>query len=107
MIRGYPRQPSLRPGETLTLHVATDRPHFRVEGCSFHMESHPRRYAVREYSDGAADAQEVNMIRTFSGLVVSGRVDPSWGDIALKTQLVLDACLQSARADGRPVPLTG
>ena len=31
MIRGYPCQPSLRPGETLTLHVATDRPHFRVE----------------------------------------------------------------------------
>ena len=31
MIRGYPRQPSVRPGETLTLHVATDQPHFRVE----------------------------------------------------------------------------
>src|SRR5262249_37584855 len=31
VIRGYPRQPSLRRGETLTLHVATDRPHFRVE----------------------------------------------------------------------------
>ena len=31
MIRAYPRAPSIRPGETLTLHVATDRPHFRVE----------------------------------------------------------------------------
>ena len=31
MIQGYPRHPSLRPGETLTLHVSTDYPHFRVE----------------------------------------------------------------------------
>jgi predicted dehydrogenase len=84
-----------------------NQPHFRVEGCSFRMESHPRQHAVREYSEGASDAQEVNMIRTFSDLAMSGRVDPSWGEIALKTQLVLDACLQSARADGRPVPLTG
>jgi hypothetical protein len=31
MIRGYPRRPSVRPGETLTLHVSTDAPAFRVE----------------------------------------------------------------------------
>ena len=31
MIHGYPRHPSVRPGETLTLHVSTDYPHFRVE----------------------------------------------------------------------------
>jgi hypothetical protein len=30
MIRGYPRQASVMPGDTLTLHVATDRPRFRV-----------------------------------------------------------------------------
>src|SRR5581483_8694704 len=31
MIRGYPRWPSVRPGETLTLHVSTDQPAFRAE----------------------------------------------------------------------------
>ena len=31
MIHGYPRHPSVRPGETLTLHVSTDDPHFRVD----------------------------------------------------------------------------
>jgi predicted dehydrogenase len=77
-----------------------DRPVFNVKGTSYHWESHPRRFAVTEYSDGAPDAQETNMIRTFSGLVLSGKVDPMWGDIALKTQVVLDACLQSARAGG-------
>jgi hypothetical protein len=38
------------------------------------------------------------MIRTFSGLVLGGKVDPVWGEIALKTQTVLDACLASARS---------
>ncbi len=31
MIRGYPRDPSVLPGEVLSLHVSTDRPAFRVE----------------------------------------------------------------------------
>jgi predicted dehydrogenase len=77
-----------------------DRPVFNVKGTSYHWESHPKRYAVTEYSDGAPDAQETNMIRIFSGLVLSGKVDPAWGEIALKTQIVLDACLASARAGG-------
>jgi len=83
-----------------------DRPVFNVKGTSYHWESHPRRFAVTEYSDGAPDAQETNMIRTFSGLVLSGKVDPTWPDIALKTQLVLDACLASARNGGAMVSLS-
>ena len=31
MIQGYPDQPSIFPGETLTFHVSTDAPQFRVE----------------------------------------------------------------------------
>jgi predicted dehydrogenase len=77
-----------------------NQPHFDVRGCSFHMESHPRRFAVREYSEGAPAAQEVNMIRTFAEMATSGKLNPTWGEIALKTQLVLDACLESARAGG-------
>ncbi|HEV3440734.1 MAG TPA: Gfo/Idh/MocA family oxidoreductase [Gemmata sp.] len=83
-----------------------NQPFFRVDGCSFHMESHPRRFAVREYSEGVPGAQEVNMIRTFSEIVTSGKIDPTWGDIALKTQIVLDACLQSARAGGSLVDVS-
>jgi hypothetical protein len=33
-------------------------------------------------------------------LVLAGKVDPTWGEIALKTQIVLDACLASARNGG-------
>ena len=77
-----------------------DRPVFNVQGTRYHWESHPKRYAVAEYSDGSSDAQETNMIRTFSDLALSGKPDPTWGEIAMKTQVVLDTCLASARDGG-------
>jgi predicted dehydrogenase len=72
-------------------------------GCTFRMEQHIQRYASRECSEGVPGAQEVNMIQKFSEIVLSGKTDPAWGEIALKTQLVLDACLQSAREGGKLV----
>jgi predicted dehydrogenase len=72
------------------------------DGCDYNMERHDRRFSVHEYSNGMANSQETNMIRNFAKIVMSGRLDPSWGEIALKTQQVLDACLQSAREDGKP-----
>jgi len=88
-------------GSELAFQVANS--HYRIEGCDFNYEPHPRRYAVREYSDGHPDAQETRMIRTFSDLALRGKPDAMWSDAALKTQRVLDACLASARDDGRLV----
>ena len=45
------------------------------------------------------------MIRNFSGVVTSGKLDSTWGEIALGTQRILDACLQSAREGGKLVPI--
>jgi predicted dehydrogenase len=81
------------------------RPVFRASGCDFNMEGHTRRFAVHEYSNGTADAQETNMIGRFAEIVTSGRLEPQWGEMALRTQQVIDACLRSAREDGRPVAL--
>jgi predicted dehydrogenase len=78
---------------------------FHVDGCDFNMEDHTRREVVREYSNNTANAQETNLFRTFNQLVLSGRVDPHWGEIALKTQIVLDACLASARNKNCPVEI--
>lgn len=78
---------------------------FRISGCDFNMEKHPRRFAVAEYSNSTPDSQETNMIRTFAECVTSGKIDPTWGEIALKTQQVVDACWQSARAEGKPLPV--
>lgn len=82
-----------------------ERSQFAVEGCEFHMSSQRDVVSVPEYSNSHATAQEANMIRTFGDLVQSGEVDASWSDIALLTQRVMDACLQSAREGSIAVPL--
>ena len=74
--------------------------------CDFHMEDHTRRIAVPEYSQGWVNSQETNLFRNFSHLVLSGKIDPVWSEIALKTQRVVDACLLSARDNGRLIEMT-
>ena len=54
---------------------------------------------------GHPTAQDTRMFQNFAAQVRSGQLDESWPEIALKTQLVLDACLASARADSRLVPV--
>jgi len=76
---------------------------FLVNGCDFRMEDHPRRFAVAEHSHGHTSAQEVSLFRNFSVQVLSGQLNPEWPAAALQTQIVMQACLDSARADGRTV----
>ena len=59
--------------------------------------------ALRDF--GHPTAQDTNMIRNFANQVRTGKLNVNWPEIALKTQLVLDACLSSARDDGRTVTL--
>lgn len=54
-------------------------------------------------SETTPDSQESVMFRVFSELARGGRVDDRWPEIARKTQLVVDACLASARAGNREV----
>ena len=77
-----------------------NQPVFLQKGCTFHFRSHPTRYSVKEYSEAMPEAQEVNMIRTFSDLAISGKPNASWPGWAMNTQKVLDACLASARNGG-------
>jgi len=78
---------------------------FHVDGCDYSYEEHTRRHAAYEYSNNAPTAQETNLFRNFSALVLSGRRDDHWADIALKTQQVMDACLASARQDGKTIEM--
>ena len=82
-----------------------EQAHFETEICNFHMERHCRTVSVREYSDGHPTAQETKLFRNFGDLVLNGKPDPHWPEIALKTQIVLDACLKSAREGGRELVL--
>jgi predicted dehydrogenase len=76
-----------------------------IAGCDFKLERHPRRLTVDEDSDSTANSQETNMFRRFGELAISGQPDDCWGEMALKTQQVLDACLRSARAGGDSIDL--
>jgi predicted dehydrogenase len=79
--------------------------HFEVNGLNFNMESRTRRIAVNEYSNNAPNSQETNLFRNFASLVLSKKTDSHWPEIALKTQQIMDACLKSARDEGKLVSL--
>lgn len=88
-------------GNTVSFDVGNHN--FAVDGCRFTMEQYQRTVSVPEYSNNAATAQETNLFRNFSALVLGGQPDPFWQNIALQTQQVLDAALKSARNDGAAV----
>ncbi len=70
---------------------------FEIDNCRLHMKDHTRRVSVPEYSDSHPSSQETKLFRRFSDIVLSGKLDLHWPDIALKTQIIMDACLKSAR----------
>lgn len=82
-----------------------NQPAFQVNGCQFVMESHPRRVAVAEYGNNHPTAQETNLFRNFANQVASGSLNDAWPQRALKTQRLLDACLESAANGSQPVTL--
>jgi predicted dehydrogenase len=72
-------------------------------GEELEFELNGARVAVAESGSPGPTAQETNLFRNFAAQVRSGALNETWPDIALKTQLVVDACLASARDGGRPV----
>ena len=79
---------------------------FTEEGCDFNMEKRARRFSINEFSNSNKCAQETNLIRTFSKLVTTNKIDKHWPEISLKTQLVLDACMESATNGGKKVQIS-
>ncbi len=83
----------------------TGTPVFEVKGCDFEMQPHTRRWTVDECSHGAPNAQESRLFRHFAEQVQSGKLNPLWPEMALKTQQVMEACRESARNEGRSIEL--
>ncbi|MHB8519221.1 MAG: Gfo/Idh/MocA family protein [Limisphaerales bacterium] len=102
--RGYVRMPDfVLPfhGHELSFEVLNATYH--IKGCDFSMEAKPRRCAVAEYSHAHASAPESSLFRNFANQALSGRLNGTWPEMALKTQTVMGACLDSASANSRPV----
>ncbi|HTL54865.1 MAG TPA: Gfo/Idh/MocA family oxidoreductase [Candidatus Limnocylindrales bacterium] len=85
------------------LRFQTQKTEFHVKGCDFRMQPTIKSFAVSEHSHGDSNAQESNLFRNFSNQSLSGSLNAAWREIALKTQKVACACLESARQDGRSI----
>ena len=74
-----------------------------IDNCRWNFRRHTNRRAVPEYAAGEPNAAEVNMVRTFGQSVVDNNVDPSYAELTLKTQRILDACLKSDASGGKQI----
>ncbi|MEL7338523.1 MAG: Gfo/Idh/MocA family oxidoreductase, partial [Planctomycetota bacterium] len=74
-----------------------------IDNCRWNIRRHTKRQCVQEYPGGEANSQEVRMFRTFGENVLSSTPDPHWPEITLKTQTLLNACRESADANGKVV----
>jgi predicted dehydrogenase len=83
----------------------TGNPQFNVRGCDFEMLAGNRRWVTEEHSHGDPTAQEARLFANFTDEIQSGTLSPLWPEIALKTQVVMDACRQSSLQQGQPVPV--
>jgi predicted dehydrogenase len=87
------------------VNFSISNPLFDVRGCDFRMEPRTHRVATSEYSNSDPTSQETNLFRNFAQLVLSGKLDDSWPEIALRTQRVMAACYESAQNGGSEVAL--
>ena len=76
---------------------------FSADGCHFVMEKFLKTHQLPEYSNNTKNAQETALFRNFAALVLDGKLDGFWPEVALKTQRILDAALKSARNGGAAV----
>lgn len=74
-------------------------------GCHATILRDSTEYHTEEPSHSAANSQETELFRRFSAIVNCGVLEPHWGEIALKTQQVVDAVFKSANQDGAPIKI--
>jgi len=104
--RGHLRVPDfVLPFSGAQTGFETGNPVFEARGCDFEMQPHMRRWEANECSHGDPTAQESRLFRHFAEQVQSATLNPLWPEIALETQMVMQACNESSLAHGCPVKL--
>lgn len=79
---------------------------FVVKDCKFSMIENRDEVEIAEPGDSDVNSQETNLFRNFGNIVVEGKLDHHWPEIALLTQRVMDACYDSATNDGKSIELS-
>ena len=76
-----------------------------IDNCRWNFGRHDQPRAVAEYAAGEATSQEVRMVRDLATCALSGKLQPRYPDVALKTQQILDAMRRSDIAGGQIIDL--
>lgn len=71
-----------------------------IDNCRWNFGRHTKLHGVKEQASGEATSQEVRMIRHFADEALHQRIDTRAADIAVKTQVVLDALRRSDAKEG-------
>ncbi|MCP4481171.1 MAG: gfo/Idh/MocA family oxidoreductase, partial [Planctomycetaceae bacterium] len=71
----------------------------------FAMAENREDVIVEEAGNSSANSQEANLFRNFAEIAISGQTDDHWGEAALMTQRVMDACKKSAENGGVAIEL--
>lgn len=104
--KGYLRIPDfVLPYYGGEMSFETHQAAYEVQGCEFQMKPGIDVHSVNEHSNSHPNAQESNLFRNFASQILSGRLNHEWPEIALKTQKVLEACLESSRNGSQLIPL--
>jgi predicted dehydrogenase len=104
--RGYLRLTDfVVPADGKEIAFETGRAGLIFQGSDCIVDVKTRRWTVDEPSHGQPGAQETNLFRNFAAAVLAGKRNEAWPQMALKTQLVMEACLKSARAGSGLVEL--
>lgn len=75
-------------------------PEFNRSGWDFNYESRERVSWVDEYGNGDPSAQEACLVRRFSEQVLAGRPEDEWGNLALRTQALMEGLVESSVRQG-------
>lgn len=78
---------------------------FQQNGCIFIMKRDQQVLSATEKSNSDPTAQEAKMFARMGQIVASGQLEPSWPDMAMKTQLVMDACREAEKIPGQRLNL--
>ncbi len=71
-----------------------------IENCKWNFRRHDTKHAIHEFPGGEPNSQEVNMVRRMNDIAISGKLEPIYTELTIKTQTILDACRRSDAADG-------
>jgi predicted dehydrogenase len=81
-----------------SLYFDTAFAEYTIDACDFDMQKHVTSHEVREYANSRPCSQETRMIEQMSEIAITGQRDPTWEQIAYRTQVVMDLCFESANA---------